>query len=273
MPGSSCVVSHLLGGSKTWMLPKTVNTAHQVCQFLTTVEGCSTESIVLQQGGRILEPWHAVPHDATIIATLSLLGGKGGFGSMLRAIGAQIEKTTNKEACRDLSGRRLRDINQEKKLKEQLQKRAEKEWQRLENRKKKFEALNETPKHIFNDSSFHKEQEEITQSLFDSVEKGLKVAAKEASALNKSNSVNSTSAVESTKCSDESSAIAGESNASSAVTKSLSGSSSDSNGSTSAGPSIADKGVKRKKAEAKKQPAKRGRFFDDLNESSDDDSE
>ena len=41
-------------------------------------------------------------------------GGKGGFGSMLRAIGAQIEKTTNREACRDLSGRRMRDVNNEK---------------------------------------------------------------------------------------------------------------------------------------------------------------
>jgi len=38
-----------------------------------------------------------------------------GFGSMLRSIGAQIEKTTNREACRDLSGRRMRDINNEKK--------------------------------------------------------------------------------------------------------------------------------------------------------------
>lgn len=38
-----------------------------------------------------------------------------GFGSMLRAIGAQIEKTTNHEACRDISGRRLRDVNNEKK--------------------------------------------------------------------------------------------------------------------------------------------------------------
>jgi len=37
-----------------------------------------------------------------------------GFGSMLRAIGAQIEKTTNHEACRDLSGRRMRDVNNEK---------------------------------------------------------------------------------------------------------------------------------------------------------------
>jgi len=33
---------------------------------------------------------------------------------MLRSIGAQIEKTTNREACRDLSGRRMRDINNEK---------------------------------------------------------------------------------------------------------------------------------------------------------------
>lgn len=45
-----------------------------------------------------------------------ILGGKGGFGSMLRAIGAQIEKTTNREACRDLSGRRLRDINEEQRF-------------------------------------------------------------------------------------------------------------------------------------------------------------
>lgn len=41
-------------------------------------------------------------------------GCLSGFGSMLRALGAQIEKTTNREACRDLSGRRLRDVNHEK---------------------------------------------------------------------------------------------------------------------------------------------------------------
>lgn len=35
---------------------------------------------------------------------------------MLRTIGAQIEKTTNREAMRDLSGRRMRDVNNEKKL-------------------------------------------------------------------------------------------------------------------------------------------------------------
>lgn len=56
---------------------------------------------------------HDVINSNLAYATLRVFGGKGGFGSMLRAIGAQIEKTTNREACRDLSGRRLRDINEE----------------------------------------------------------------------------------------------------------------------------------------------------------------
>lgn len=55
-------------------------------------------------------------------------GGKGGFGSMLKAIGAQIERTTNHEACRDLNGRRLRDIHAEK---------AHKKWNR-EKSKREF---------------------------------------------------------------------------------------------------------------------------------------
>lgn len=52
--------------------------------------------------------------DLCVRGHIRVLGGKGGFGSMLRAIGAQIEKTTNREACRDLSGRRMRDVNNEK---------------------------------------------------------------------------------------------------------------------------------------------------------------
>ena len=56
----------------------------------------------------------AAPGDVLQVC-MRLPGGKGGFGSMLRALGAQIEKTTNREACRDLSGRRMRDVNDEKK--------------------------------------------------------------------------------------------------------------------------------------------------------------
>lgn len=49
---------------------------------------------------------------------LRLRGGKGGFGSLLRgaATKAGQKKTSNFDACRDMSGRRLRHVNAEKKL-------------------------------------------------------------------------------------------------------------------------------------------------------------
>lgn len=74
---------------------------------------------------------------------LPLVGGKGGFGSMLRAIGAQIEKTTNREACRDLSGRRLRDVNEEKRLKEWVKRQAEKKDEAGKKKKEKLRRLAE----------------------------------------------------------------------------------------------------------------------------------
>jgi len=45
-------------------------------------------------------------------------GGKGGFGSMLRAMGKGLAKTTNFGAQRDLTGRRVRDIESDKALRE-----------------------------------------------------------------------------------------------------------------------------------------------------------
>jgi len=44
-------------------------------------------------------------------------GGKGGFGSLLRSA-KSMKKTTNFGSCRDINGRRLRDVEQEKRLNE-----------------------------------------------------------------------------------------------------------------------------------------------------------
>ncbi|KAJ6832723.1 putative protein SDE2-like protein [Iris pallida] len=62
---------------------------------------------------------------------LRLRGGKGGFGSLLRgaATKAGQKKTNNFDACRDMSGRRLRHVNAEKRLEEW---KAEAEDRRLE---------------------------------------------------------------------------------------------------------------------------------------------
>uniref|UniRef100_A0A3P9BVG5 SDE2 telomere maintenance homolog (S. pombe) n=1 Tax=Maylandia zebra TaxID=106582 RepID=A0A3P9BVG5_9CICH len=111
-------------------------------------------------------------HGAVYHLELRLLGGKGGFGSMLRALGAQIEKTTNREACRDLSGRRLRDVNHEKEmadwLKKQAEREAEKEQRRLERLQRK---LNE-PKHQFTDAEYQQQCHDLSERLEDSVLRG-----------------------------------------------------------------------------------------------------
>lgn len=56
-------------------------------------------------------------HLLTLRLTPRLPGGKGGFGSQLRAAGGRMssQKTSNNDSCRDLSGRRLSTIKEAKK--------------------------------------------------------------------------------------------------------------------------------------------------------------
>jgi len=105
---------------------------------------------------------------------IPVFAGKGGFGSMLRALGAQIEKTTNKEACRDLSGRRLRDVNAEKKLKDWLSKQAERKLQEEKKKKEKLENMLKEPTIQFNDEEYFKARSEIPDVVDDAVTQGLK---------------------------------------------------------------------------------------------------
>ncbi|KAG7256844.1 hypothetical protein CRUP_017363, partial [Coryphaenoides rupestris] len=98
-----------------------------------------------------------------------LCGGKGGFGSMLRALGAQIEKTTNREACRDLSGRRLRDVNHEKEMAEWLKKQAELDSQKDQRRLERLQSKLQPPRHQFSDTEYQQQCHELSERLEDSV--------------------------------------------------------------------------------------------------------
>lgn len=75
--------------------------------------------------------YHGNSSPSTVHLLLRLRGGKGGFGSLLRgaATKAGQKKTNNFDACRDMSGRRLRHVNAEKKMEEWL---AEEKERKLE---------------------------------------------------------------------------------------------------------------------------------------------
>lgn len=110
-------------------------------------------------------------------------GGKGGFGSLLRG-SAKSTTTENDDACRDLSGRRLRVKNSEEKLREwranekkrqgEVQAaKEERERQRAEKRAEKTEVLffywNWLPDIVIQYSKYSREQFECIW-LLDSLE-------------------------------------------------------------------------------------------------------
>ncbi|KIM27561.1 hypothetical protein M408DRAFT_329996 [Serendipita vermifera MAFF 305830] len=75
--------------------------------------------------------------------TPSVLGGKGGFGSQLRAAGGRMssQRTSNNDSCRDLSGRRLSTVKEAKKLAAYLESEPERKKAALEAQKAKLAAL------------------------------------------------------------------------------------------------------------------------------------
>lgn len=77
-----------------------------------------TQYYLLSNNGRKITDETPCANEIQLV--LKVFGGKGGFGSNLRSV--HVEKTTNVEACRDLSGRRLRDIHTEQRLKTWMEK-------------------------------------------------------------------------------------------------------------------------------------------------------
>lgn len=105
-----------------------------------------------------------------ITVKLRLLGGKGGFGSQLRAQGNRMsskKRAGNYEACRDLSGRRIRTVNQAKIINEYLKRKPELEAQKQEAIKEKMEKAIAAPdqKVIFKDLDFLQKSRAVTDEV------------------------------------------------------------------------------------------------------------
>ncbi len=136
--------------------------------------GIPAEHLRLTCAGRELHD--AMPlaglHQNPVRVLLRLLGGKGGFGAMLRKSGKGGVKTTNFDACRDLNGRRLKHVNAEVKLREW-------EAQAEERKRKKQEARtrqalsNEVHVPRFDEDAYEAEMEAARNAVAESMGKAL----------------------------------------------------------------------------------------------------
>ena len=129
--------------------------------------------------GRLLsEDSTLVPCSGPLVLRLQsrVLGGKGGFGSQLKAIGAQIQKTTSREACRDLSGRRVRDVNAEKQFqqlaREEKRRSEERKQQQVRRREKRWAQRTNRPR--LQDPQYYQSLEDNEQRVSDALRHALK---------------------------------------------------------------------------------------------------
>ncbi|XP_047434368.1 replication stress response regulator SDE2 isoform X2 [Mugil cephalus] len=153
------------------------SSVRDVLDFFVQHQRASAEDFYVIRNGRLSHLEDPLQHGAIYHLEPRLCGGKGGFGSMLRALGAQIEKTTNREACRDLSGRRLRDVNHEKEMAEWLKKQAEREAEKEQRRLERLQRKLAEPKHQFTDPEYQRQCHDLSERLEDSVLKGLQASS------------------------------------------------------------------------------------------------
>lgn len=104
--------------------------------------------------------------------SIKILGGKGGFGSMLKGQGI-IARVDNFESCRDLYGRRIRDVNNEIRLKDWKQKQQEKK-EAQEERAPEVVIPQKRSKKV--DKEFRKSVEKRKNSVAEAFQQGLKKA-------------------------------------------------------------------------------------------------
>lgn len=97
----------------------------------------------------------------------------------MRAFGKQITRSTDKGACRDLTGRRIRHVDNEKKLKEflgnqsELKRQKEQEKVEKEERRKKKRDKIEAKHHLFVDPKYDEQKQKIANDLDEAILKGI----------------------------------------------------------------------------------------------------
>ncbi|KAL1350372.1 hypothetical protein HN51_014461 [Arachis hypogaea] len=181
-------VKHLDGKTLTLIFPSPILFAKTIKDRLFDLTGIPPHHQRLVTGFRHLNDEGSAicsPDGSNIFPTVRLLlrlkGGKGGFGSLLRgaATKAGQKKTNNFDACRDMSGRRLRHVNAEKRLEEwkaaeeerRLEKVAEEFLKKQMKKGKKGAGDGEAHKYV---AKYREESERCVAEVAESVKEALK---------------------------------------------------------------------------------------------------
>lgn len=176
-------------GTNVTSLPRDACTLEDLCKLV--LDTLIKESFIVSYGTKNLRSDDprlrdvVVRENSHVDFVIAVKGGKGGFGSLLRAIGAQIEKTTNRDACRDLRGRRLRDIKREEelqkllalqaKLQEEQKRRKKEKLEKLKSKSESYESSRPLQELVamFDDDDYNKRRLELSDILDAAVEKGI----------------------------------------------------------------------------------------------------
>jgi len=169
----------LLGGrTRTLCLDDSEVQVSSLKQKISEYEGipCYEQRLLCAQ--RELPDEAVLSGDDLYFLSLSLrvVGGKGGFGSLLRGAPSKIgqKKTDNFDACRDLSGRRLRHANNEKKIQDWIASEKERDLEKV--------ALQHIKKvanqHHFDDAKYTAESDDIKGTMSSALERGIEEAKK-----------------------------------------------------------------------------------------------
>merc|ERR1712110_276705 len=99
-----------------------------------------------------------------------LLGGKGAFRQLMRNVGRSTTKSNNQSMSRDLNGRRLRDVENERRLQEFVEHKHEREQENDKERLERLEkmaslAKEENVRKNYIDAEFDEKSKELTEKV------------------------------------------------------------------------------------------------------------
>ncbi|KAL1231138.1 Splicing regulator [Trichinella pseudospiralis] len=123
--------------------------------------------------GKIIYDWTSLKEDDPYEVRVKLCGGKGGFGSLLRSFGSQFYRSTNRDMCRDLSGRRLKNKKDEDRLRKYIEVMTARRKMMRKRMEERYERLKKVPTHNFDDEQYSKSKKTILEETDNALKEGL----------------------------------------------------------------------------------------------------